>query len=176
MQDGQLPPQFAHLALPPSTPIDQVEDKVHDSIRYLVKWRGLPYADCTWEKWQDIKEFAYEEVAQFWLVQRPDEAKVQHLTPQPWGQHGAHRPFQDLNNPKFGMRSRTFLSVYDPHGPSDLHAQDSEDPLTLRDYQLTGLKWLVFNYYQKRPSILADEMGLGKTIQTMAFISQVRGM
>lgn len=32
---------------------------------------------------------------------------------------------------------------------------------TLRAYQLEGLNWLVFNWYQRRNSILADEMGLG---------------
>eukprot|EP01029_Cantina_marsupialis_P031516 TRINITY_DN912_c1_g1_i2.p1 TRINITY_DN912_c1_g1~~TRINITY_DN912_c1_g1_i2.p1 ORF type:complete len:1876 (-),score=622.51 TRINITY_DN912_c1_g1_i2:229-5856(-) len=41
----------------------------------------------------------------------------------------------------------------------------------LREYQLEGLNWLVFNWVSKRSCILADEMGLGKTIQTVAFIN-----
>lgn len=36
---------------------------------------------------------------------------------------------------------------------------------TLRPYQLEGLNWLVFCWYQRRNSILADEMGLGKFLQ-----------
>lgn len=35
---------------------------------------------------------------------------------------------------------------------------------TLREYQRTGMDWLVTLYKQKVNGILADEMGLGKTI------------
>ena len=31
----------------------------------------------------------------------------------------------------------------------------------LRDYQLEGVNWMVWNWYQRRNCILADEMGLG---------------
>ena len=26
-----------------------------DHVQYLVKWRGLSYAECTWERWIDLK-------------------------------------------------------------------------------------------------------------------------
>lgn len=48
-----------------------------------------------------------------------------------------------------------------------------QDGRKLRDYQLEGLNWLVFNWYQRRNCILADEMGLGKTIQTLAFYNHL---
>ena len=38
----------------------------------------------------------------------------------------------------------------------------------LKNYQLSGLKWLVSLYNNNLNGILADEMGLGKTIQTLA--------
>ncbi|KAK8737028.1 hypothetical protein OTU49_004766 [Cherax quadricarinatus] len=41
---------------------------------------------------------------------------------------------------------------------------------TLREYQLEGLNWLSFSYYNSRNCILADEMGLGKTIQSLTFV------
>ncbi|XP_042238022.1 chromodomain-helicase-DNA-binding protein 7-like isoform X2 [Homarus americanus] len=41
---------------------------------------------------------------------------------------------------------------------------------TLREYQLEGLNWLNFSYYNSRNCILADEMGLGKTIQSLTFV------
>ncbi|CAN4106608.1 unnamed protein product [Withania somnifera] len=44
---------------------------------------------------------------------------------------------------------------------------------TLKDYQLTGLQWLVNCYEQGLNGILADEMGLGKTIQAMAFLAHL---
>jgi hypothetical protein len=139
------------------SPLEQAEDAAHDEVRYLVKWRGLPYAEATWEKWADIKEWAYEEVAQFWLVQRP-EAKLNRESSSAGG-YANLQALHDMSNPKFGYRSRSFLSVYDPYGPSDLNQNELEGgALELRDYQLTGLKWLMFNCIQRRPSILADEM------------------
>eukprot|EP00803_Ostreobium_quekettii_P009166 evm.model.scf_268.3 EVM.evm.TU.scf_268.3 scf_268:59398-67593(-) len=44
----------------------------------------------------------------------------------------------------------------------------------LRDYQLTGVMWLISLYQNGINGILADEMGLGKTIQTIAFLSHLR--
>ncbi|MFT4835925.1 MAG: superfamily II DNA or RNA helicase [Psychromonas sp.] len=41
---------------------------------------------------------------------------------------------------------------------------------TLRDYQHTGLNWLVFLNEYGFSGVLADDMGLGKTIQTLAYI------
>eukprot|EP01114_Cavostelium_apophysatum_P002760 TRINITY_DN1244_c0_g1_i1.p1 TRINITY_DN1244_c0_g1~~TRINITY_DN1244_c0_g1_i1.p1 ORF type:complete len:1348 (-),score=431.50 TRINITY_DN1244_c0_g1_i1:91-4134(-) len=41
----------------------------------------------------------------------------------------------------------------------------------LKQYQLTGLQWLVSLYNNKLNGILADEMGLGKTIQTVSLIA-----
>ncbi|WP_019614767.1 DEAD/DEAH box helicase [Psychromonas ossibalaenae] len=41
---------------------------------------------------------------------------------------------------------------------------------TLRDYQLTGLNWLVFLNEYGFSGVLADDMGLGKTIQALAYL------
>uniref|UniRef100_A0A672QTB8 Chromodomain helicase DNA binding protein 9 n=1 Tax=Sinocyclocheilus grahami TaxID=75366 RepID=A0A672QTB8_SINGR len=43
----------------------------------------------------------------------------------------------------------------------------------LRDYQLEGVNWLLFNWYNRRNCILADEMGLGKTIQSITFLDEI---
>ena len=43
----------------------------------------------------------------------------------------------------------------------------------LRSYQLEGLNWIRFCYYNYRSCILADEMGLGKTVQSVAFLNDV---
>lgn len=37
--------------------------------------------------------------------------------------------------------------------------------VVLREYQIEGVNWLIFSWYQRRNCILADEMGLGKTLQ-----------
>lgn len=44
---------------------------------------------------------------------------------------------------------------------------------TLKNYQLSGLTWLVNLYINKLNGILADEMGLGKTIQTIALFCYI---
>uniref|UniRef100_A0A6I8Q0K5 Chromodomain-helicase-DNA-binding protein 8 n=1 Tax=Xenopus tropicalis TaxID=8364 RepID=A0A6I8Q0K5_XENTR len=44
---------------------------------------------------------------------------------------------------------------------------------SLREYQLEGVNWLLFNWYNKRNCILADEMGLGKTIQSITFLYEI---
>jgi hypothetical protein len=149
-----------------------VDDAREDPIRYLVKWRGLPYSESTWEEWGTIKNMAVEEVAEFWVTQRPP--------PRPPGQMREYpRQIQDFKqhrlevSPKYGKRTRSFLSIYDPTGPTDL--DDGDDGLQLREYQKEGVNWLMWNWFSKRASILADEMGLGKTIQTTAFLAQVRG-
>ncbi|KAM8966503.1 chromodomain-helicase-DNA-binding protein 7 [Pelodytes ibericus] len=44
---------------------------------------------------------------------------------------------------------------------------------SLREYQLEGVNWLLFNWYNARNCILADEMGLGKTIQSITFLYEI---
>lgn len=55
------------------------------------------------------------------------------------------------------------LDSIDYDVPKELNA-------TLRDYQLTGFKWLKTLSYYEFGGILADEMGLGKTLQTITFL------
>jgi hypothetical protein len=44
---------------------------------------------------------------------------------------------------------------------------------TMRDYQLSGLSWLLSLHDQDLNGILADEMGLGKTLQVLAFLAHL---
>ena len=58
------------------------------------------------------------------------------------------------------------------------HLKDKEIDLPklnikLRDYQITGLKWLMYMYASKFGCCLADDMGLGKTIQTIALLAKI---
>eukprot|EP00951_Prasinocladus_malaysianus_P002386 scaffold16909_cov37-Prasinocladus_malaysianus.AAC.1 len=46
--------------------------------------------------------------------------------------------------------------------------------IQLRDYQLTGVKWMISLYKNGLNGILADQMGLGKTCQTIGFLSHLR--
>ncbi|XP_953907.1 SNF2-family protein (chromodomain-helicase-DNA-binding protein 1) [Theileria annulata] len=44
------------------------------------------------------------------------------------------------------------------------------EPRKLRDYQLTGLNWMVNRMKRGLSVLLADEMGLGKTVQTISLV------
>ncbi|TPX34927.1 hypothetical protein SmJEL517_g02628 [Synchytrium microbalum] len=41
----------------------------------------------------------------------------------------------------------------------------------LKDYQIEGVNWLLYNWWHNRSSIIADEMGLGKTVQVLTCLS-----
>lgn len=44
----------------------------------------------------------------------------------------------------------------------------------LMPFQIEGLQWLIYQYYQRHSRILADDMGLGKTIQVASFLGYLR--
>ncbi|KAF1775031.1 P-loop containing nucleoside triphosphate hydrolase [Phytophthora cactorum] len=119
---------------------------VDDGMRYYIKWRILPYTDATWERACDIKDDAALAKYKASIVV-PDE-EVWKPRPRP-----SIREYRKLEeSPRFG----------------------EDQSLSLRAYQLEGLNWLLWNWYNERPSILADEMGLGKTIQTLSFLNLLR--
>ncbi len=131
------------LLNPPKKRKDDDEDVV---VQYLVKWRGSPYDECTWEKWDDIQSY-FREVWLFWQLQKPPGLPVQNL------------PFPALQDYKKLDLSPVFgLSKIMPPDDDELPS----DGLKLRDYQLEGVNWLLWNWWHKRSCILADEMGLGR--------------
>jgi len=151
-----------------------VPDKDDDLRKYLVKWVGLQYNEATWETWQTIKHCGFvEEVGKFWVRQKPirgsENDELSEICKE-------KKPFRKLEeSPSFGIPRRTFLAAYDPQTHEKIVQQKEEEGgLKVREYQLIGLNWLLFNFFCGRFSILADEMGLGKTIQTMSFLHQVR--
>jgi len=136
-----------------------------DNVRYVVKWKGMPYADVTWEYWRDIKRDAVVQAEDYWYRQRspPDIPRVPH----------PHiRDFKKLQeSPVFGLSTRKRRCIgYDDNNIND----DSFEGFKLRSYQLEGVNWLLFNWWNRRSAILADEMGLGKTIQSTAFLRELQ--
>lgn len=74
----------------------------------------------------------------------------------------------NVNNNDLNIHT-TFLSNYEK-----VIVQPKNLNLTLKDYQIKGVEWLVNLYNNKLNGILADEMGLGKTVQTIGFISYLQ--
>lgn len=116
--------------------------------KYLVKWRDLSYVDCTWE-WED---------------ELTDDRKIAayHRYIHPPIVNGAHPAmFNDI---------RPEPSAWAKYQQSPMYNNQNQ----LRSYQLEGLNWLVFCWYNRRNCILADEMGLGKTVQATAILEHLR--
>lgn len=65
-----------------------------------------------------------------------------------------------------------FIKKFNEYKNAELSLNE-EDLSILRDYQLTGVKWLYNLAVTGFGGILADEMGLGKTIQVIYYIKQM---
>jgi len=122
-------------------------------VEYLVKWKGLDYAACTWEstskKIQDmdvhIKKFKEHKA----MVEADKKEK---------NKKGKKKTKSKVNPSKKYTDQPKFITNLG---------------LSLHPYQLEGLNWLRFSWSQHTDTILADEMGLGKTIQTIVFLKSL---
>ena len=117
----------------------------------FVKWTGLPYDECTWER-----------------LDEPVLQKSLHLIDL-FNQFECHTLEKD--SPKDASL----------RGKGDSQQNEvvtlTEQPKELRGslfpHQLEALNWLRKCWYKSKNVILADEMGLGKTISACAFISSL---
>ncbi len=133
-------------------------------MRYVVKWKGLQVSEITWEYWLHIKHDSVTPVEDFWIRQQAPDPHEFQLTLK---EHPHIREYKKLlESPKFGTPSARG-SIGIKSSSNDESGQNSEDSaaLCLRTYQLDGVNWMLWNWWNKRSCILADEMGLGKTIQ-----------
>ncbi|CAK9238133.1 unnamed protein product [Sphagnum jensenii] len=110
---------------------------------YLVKWKGLSYAESTWEKDTTIL-FAQDAI---------DEYKAREAAMTVQGK------LVDSQRRKGKVSLRKLEEQ-----PEWLKGG------TLRDYQLEGLNFLMNSWRNNTNVILADEMGLGKTVQSVAML------
>ncbi|XP_015192459.1 chromodomain-helicase-DNA-binding protein 5 isoform X3 [Lepisosteus oculatus] len=136
-------------------------DKKGD-VHYLIKWRDLPYDQCTWE----VDDFDVPEYENF---------------KQAYWDHREQMLGEDIR--PLGVRmGRKVKGEEKRERPPDTPIVDptikfDKQPWyidatggTLHPYQLEGLNWLRFSWAQGTDTILADEMGLGKTVQTIVFL------
>ena len=132
-----------------------------DNVRYVVKWKGLPYSELTWEYWRDIKRDAVDEAEDFWYRQQaPNVEEALRLATKP---HPHIREFRKLNESvSYGVSLRERPVADLGNGSTTSVNDDDEDEASpgfkLRNYQQEGVNWLLFNWWNKRSCILADEM------------------
>lgn len=119
-------------------------------LEYLIKWRRLPYDECTFEDASLIAKIAKKDVSLYQL--RIKSSVIPKNSDK----------FQKDRRPKFEKLLEQ---------PKYVGGKDNVLNLQLRDFQLTGLNWMAFLWSKDENGILADEMGLGKTVQTVCFLS-----
>ncbi len=129
-----------------------------DNVRYVVKWKGLPFAEMTWEYWRDIKRDAVDEAEDFWMRQHPpDPELVNRLVNKP---HPHIRDFRKLqDSPVYGLSSRK-RPITDMGQSKEEDEGPNSSGFKLRSYQLEGVNWLLFNWWNRRSCILADEVSV----------------
>ncbi|MGH0174567.1 UNVERIFIED_CONTAM: hypothetical protein FKN15_068390 [Acipenser sinensis] len=115
-------------------------------VHYLIKWRDLPYDQCTWE----IDDFDIPEDLMLGEDIRPPGIKK-------------GRKMKDDKPPETPNVDPTIKFDKQPWYIDSTGG-------SLHPYQLEGLNWLRFSWAQGTDTILADEMGLGKTVQTIVFL------
>ncbi|OAP54532.1 hypothetical protein AYL99_10980 [Fonsecaea erecta] len=117
-----------------------------EGTEYYVKWKGLFYDQATWEASSLISQIAQNEIDRY-INRRREDVKSNQTESNP----STRSPFQPVRDQ-----------------PSYIQGG------TLRDFQMTGLNFLAYNWVKSKNVVLADEMGLGKTVQTVAFLSWLR--
>ncbi|KAG8288701.1 transcriptional regulator [Homalodisca vitripennis] len=116
-----------------------------DHAEYYIKWESLPYSEATWED--------------AGLIERKWPKKIKEFR----DREDSKRTPSKLTK---ALKSRPkFIKINEQ--PEYMGGQEV---LTLRDYQISGLNWLVHSWCKENSAILADEMGLGKTIQTICML------
>ncbi len=170
VSDGKLKPSSNTIV-----DMNKEEWDPEDNVRYIVRWKGLQLTEATWEYWADIKKDFVDEVEDFWLRQRaPSPEEVEEISKE---RQPHPRSFKKLNeSPIFGISSveRPIAKLEGDDENETTSEAVEESVLKLREYQLEGVNWLLWNWYNRRSCILADEMGLGKTIQSIGFIHELQ--
>ena len=135
---------------------DPAHSRAAPTVRYLTKWTGLGYDQCTWES---VDVVPAELVADF--RRRDREAAIRAASSRDAKEGGAG---QSSDSQKTSEEWRLV--------PAGTLCEGME----LRDYQREGLGWLRRNYLHGRSVILGDEMGLGKTAQAVAMLQCLRSL
>lgn len=123
-----------------------------DYVRYVIKWKGLPAAEMTWEYWKDLKMDFVDVVEDYWLRQkRPSSGELRSKS------HPNVRDFKKLKeSPIFGI-SKVERPIVGFQCSSEIESESDENEviLRLREYQLEGVNWLLWNWWNHRSCILA---------------------
>eukprot|EP01053_Blabericola_migrator_P008915 Blabericola_migrator_1__8914@NODE_471_length_8214_cov_42_818706_g367_i0_p1_GENE_NODE_471_length_8214_cov_42_818706_g367_i0NODE_471_length_8214_cov_42_818706_g367_i0_p1_ORF_typecomplete_len1776_score357_02SNF2_N/PF00176_23/1_3e67HDA23/PF11496_8/1_7e22Helicase_C/PF00271_31/2_5e22ResIII/PF04851_15/6_6e14Chromo/PF00385_24/0_00097Chromo/PF00385_24/5e07ERCC3_RAD25_C/PF16203_5/3_7e10Cdh1_DBD_1/PF18196_1/7_7e03Cdh1_DBD_1/PF18196_1/5e05DEAD/PF00270_29/0_0024DEAD/PF00270_29/7_4e02CHDCT2/PF08074_11/8_8e03C len=145
----------------------------------LVKWTSCPYDQCTWETEPFMKEMGFAELIDSYYER---ESRIHgplsaHL---PLNQHDlSETSFEPYTStpPYLGAASSLLSSAgSEPTTATSTTQAPAPPKLQLRDYQLTGVNWIISRMKKDLSVLLADEMGLGKTAQTISVVGHMMYM
>jgi superfamily II DNA or RNA helicase len=134
--------------------------------RYLVKWCGLPYKMATVENLLTDPAI---------LRNQNGGVEAMEALVRDWEKRTApvaEKELKAIRTAAERVKARKAVGEAGFSLALDLGALRSIKDYQLRSYQVEGIKWLTFNWANKRNIILADEMGLGKTAQTAVFLQE----
>ncbi|CAI9090602.1 OLC1v1025414C1 [Oldenlandia corymbosa var. corymbosa] len=127
-----------------------LRDSQDGSPEVFVKWMGLPYAECTWERIDEPvicnSSFLIDKYHQF-------------------ERHALEKDASKDNLKKNDLRQGEIVTITEQ--PKELTGG------SLYPHQLEALNWLRICWHKSKNVILADEMGLGKTVSACAFLSSL---
>ncbi|KAG8365705.1 hypothetical protein BUALT_Bualt18G0134400 [Buddleja alternifolia] len=122
------------------------------STEAYVKWTGLPYDECTWERLDEPAIAKKNHLVDLFL--RFERQTLENDTSK-----------LDSNRRKVDIQQNEIITLTEQ--PKELVGG------SLFPHQLEALNWLRKSWNKSRNVILADEMGLGKTVSACAFISSL---
>lgn len=86
---------------------------------------------------------------------------------------GTHMMHLDIN-PTMDKSSPEYIDAIEGYLTKQPEYVNKE--MTLKDYQILGVNWMLLLYRKNISGILADEMGLGKTAQVISFLGRLYEM
>eukprot|EP01083_Nonionella_stella_P168213 567285_1 len=110
-----------------------------EKLEFLVKWKNLTLEESTWEPASVCSE---KQISHYFRYRRAPPELTGRRQPRGWQQSKSSR----------SGRPKKF-------DPKSWQAPAFPAGRELRSYQVEGVKWLCYNWHQRRNCILADEMG-----------------
>lgn len=147
--------QYTNVVKQPNEKVAKA--RIREVKKALIKFKGLGYEDVVWaeppeqedtERWADFQA-AYDDYVMGFFVHPPTK--------------------RDLETRLTKLRTRIFKdSLVLTIQPDSLVGGE------LMGYQMEGLNWIYYQWFNRQNAILADEMGLGKTIQVIGFLATLK--
>lgn len=175
---------------PEPKPSLRLNQRLHGPACWMVvKWDGLPYGEATFEDVDDLRNYCsvntYARMKSIRVEGQNGEVGVSGGEDKRAEEVGIEyeQPLRDFYRREQRAPSKIHAtgqkrynrslstSALSAEAPAAFH---SDNGFRLRDYQWDGVRWILFNWSQRRNSILADEMGLGMCLpaDSLAFSSE----